>query len=321
MRALAVAAALLLGLELVTRFYLFDASKDLSRFRSYPARASRLARADGFRLALVGNSATEEGVDAERLGAELSRALGRSVAADEFTADSSHLVTWRWMIERYFWAPEERADLVVLPFFGASLADGNADEIGRLAQFFTTVADWPEVMRADLHQLPDRLDFALSAVWATYAVRDRIEQRLFTALLPGYRDYVPWQDAGVRLRAPSRPRAQSFARLDGVMALADRRGTPLCFVAVPTRDSAVDAAFAAPALRHLAEVGACAIDLQDHLALGIGPEDFRDAIHLRERGRLVLTDRLGSELAPVVSEQLRGYAADGAGPYAGRGPR
>jgi hypothetical protein len=54
-------------LELFTRVRLFEMSKDFRRFRGYDARAAALEATGGTRLALIGNSATDRGVDVKTL--------------------------------------------------------------------------------------------------------------------------------------------------------------------------------------------------------------------------------------------------------------
>src|SRR5258705_2772150 len=77
----------LIALEVVTREFLYPASLDFVRFASYPERARHLASQPGLRVALIGNSATEDGVDIERVKAGLEdNGLG-PVDLDMFLAD------------------------------------------------------------------------------------------------------------------------------------------------------------------------------------------------------------------------------------------
>src|SRR5687767_11114067 len=105
-RGLRIALLLLLSmgvLEVVTRVKLVPASKDLSRFRTYSARARALAQAPAPRVALVGNSTTERGVLLDVLTSEWSQRLGAAVHLDMFVADGSAVNTWYWVVEHDFW--------------------------------------------------------------------------------------------------------------------------------------------------------------------------------------------------------------------------
>lgn len=293
-----VVLVILSALEYVTRAWLFEASKDFSRFRTYEGRAASLADARGIRIAFVGNSAAEEGVDVERFAAGLSERIGRPVNADVFAADGSQLGTWRYMIERYFWKTGRNVDLIVIPFFGRGLADGDRMELGRLAQFFTAVDDWSEVLSVDLRDRASRFEFIVSSFWATYASRERIRERLFSVLFAGYKSYIRESHAGLMLRRGESSALQSFARLDRVLALAARHGTALCFVALPTRGGTRDEEAAGPGVERLGALGACYKDLRKSNSLE--REDFADEIHLAKSGRVMLTDRLVAEFASMM---------------------
>ena len=69
MRALLFVVVVLLAFELVTRLVLFPASKDIVRFASYDAKAAALTETHALRVAIVGNSAAEEGIDQARVEA------------------------------------------------------------------------------------------------------------------------------------------------------------------------------------------------------------------------------------------------------------
>src|SRR5260370_38341666 len=51
------------ALEIFTRTRLFDTSKDFRRFAGYGEKAQRLEPAHGVRIALIGNSATDPGLN------------------------------------------------------------------------------------------------------------------------------------------------------------------------------------------------------------------------------------------------------------------
>src|SRR4051794_21105431 len=75
---------LLVLLEIFNRAVLLPRSKDLLRFRAYPAQAAEFVERPGMRLAFIGNSATQCGVDPALIEAELPAAAGRKVSADRF---------------------------------------------------------------------------------------------------------------------------------------------------------------------------------------------------------------------------------------------
>ena len=295
---------LLAAMEILTRVSLHDRSKDFRRFAGYPAKAAALvATANAQRIAFIGNSATDRGVDPRVVEAALAR-HGRPTAAELFVADQSRVDTWRYIFERYFARPERTPDLVVISFYENDLEDGNPVEIGRLAQFFTTIRDWPELFRFNLRTLDDRASFVISSFSATYAASDRIRERILPALVPGFRDHserineIIFQHEQhrrqLRPAAPTRPR---FAAVEALLDRAAERGVKLCFVAYPTLVTGGRSPYElAPELRALlARRGIPLIDLRN--APDLGPAFYADEVHLTEAGRARYSAVLGDALA------------------------
>jgi hypothetical protein len=311
-RTRALALALLLAatfgaLELVTRYQLFHLSADFSRFLTYDARAARLTArpAPTLRVALIGNSATERGVDVTLLR-DLLHAGGRPVAIDEFFADASGVTTWYWMLEHYFFGAGRAPDLVVINFFQRFLEDGGEPlDLGRLAQFFTSTRDWPEVMRVDLRDVDARAEYLISSVWATFAARERIKERVLR-LIPGYVDYASAENAINYARERARGHADGAApallALERLVEAARARHVRVCFVAFPTYDARRPGPYPLePAvLRTIAEAGMDFVDLR--VAEGLAPADYEDDIHLKSSGRNRYTALLAAALAPLVGK-------------------
>src|SRR5687767_8020928 len=123
--------SLFIVLELITRSVLFPMSLDFRRFAAYPERADALQSQAGLRVAFVGNSATEAGVDVDVLKATLSTSNVSVPSVELFLADGSAINTWRSMMNHYFWKRGNAPDLVIVTFFGPNLDDGRQFEVGR----------------------------------------------------------------------------------------------------------------------------------------------------------------------------------------------
>ena len=201
--ALAVA---LLAVEAVTRLKLIKMSKEFQQFHSYTPRAAALAQSPGVRIPIIGSSVVHEDVDPALFAARLGSLHDIKVHAVNFTADHSYVDTWYYMLQRYFWRAGNDTDLVVISFVGRGLYDKNEIEIGRLARFFTTIEDWPEVLSTDLTTTSERVEFLLSTFWASYAARDRMQELVFSRLFPNYKTYAYQQQSLLlagRARAPA----------------------------------------------------------------------------------------------------------------------
>jgi len=297
---IAVAVSLAM-LEVVTRVVLYPASKDFVRFAQYPLLAESLVNRPGTRVALIGNSATEEGVDLATVVAELQRRDLGHVHVEMFVADASEITTWRYMLERYFWKPGFQPDLIVITFFDSLLSDDSEKEIGRLAQFFTSPSDWPDVFRTDLSGLSQRITFALSLGWATYAAKDRIKARVLGSLVPNYKRFESAlaADAARHARHLGRTVATSgnYHALRRLLARAREVGSPICFIAFPMKTSGSEAPYELDVQAQwiLQEAGMELIDLR--AVPELTPNDYRDIIHLNESGRVKYSRRLAQILA------------------------
>jgi len=289
------------ALEIFTRAILHDRSKDFRRFGGYPARAAALvATPNTQRLAFIGNSATDRGVDPRVVEWMFARA-GRPTAADLFVADQSRIDTWRFIFERYFAAPARNPDLVVVTFYENDLEDGNGIEIGRLAQFFTTWRDWPELFRVNLRTIDERASFVISSISATYAASDRIRERLLEALIPQFKEHsgrvneIVFQHEQRRRRQAPRA-APTFVALEHLLDRAAERGVKLCFVAYPTLVAGGRSPYdLSPALVDLlGRRGVQLIDLRQ--VPGLGPGLYADEVHLTEAGRTRDSVALGEAL-------------------------
>jgi hypothetical protein len=294
-------AALLVGLEVVSRVVLVEASRDLRRFRSYPEAARALDRAPAFRLALVGNSATDRGVQEDRLARQLAGARGQPLEARKLVADASRINEWYHILDHYFWRPGARADLFVVTFYEDDLEDGNAVEIGRMAQMFTELADWPTVMDVDLPRLGDRLEFVVASAWATFAWRSRMRERALGAVVPGYQSFATAVNEAnashLRRRAPAAGAPRAYRALDRLLAAARAQASPLVFVAYPTPD-----AYPIPpeTARRIEAAGATLLDLRTRVP-ELTPGHYADDVHLTPAGAALYTHRLAEALAPLVS--------------------
>lgn len=308
LKVVALLALLFFALEGVTRVGLFRASKDLRRFATYPARARALGRAPGKRIAFIGNSLTERGIDLELFARELSPAVG-PVSDEMFVADGSHINTWYWIVERELWKQAIKPDLLILNFYENGLEDGKRLEIGRLAQFFTTAADWPALFRYDVTTLESRVDFLLSSFWATFAVRDRIKERVLD-FIPGYQPYTEQANAlnfENEKHAKSAPVAAPPVTREALrrfVARAREHGVTVLFVAFPSlkHDPAAELPYDVPDETRQIIAGAGMLYLDLRKLPELDPKThYADDIHLNEAGRAIYTRRLAAEVPRLIT--------------------
>lgn len=287
-------------MEVFTRTKLMRMSKDLVRFADYPAQAAALAQDSGVRVAFVGNSAVERGIDPVIVTAA-SEGLPFHQAI--FLAHGSHINTWHYMLNRYFWTPGNHADLIVITFYERNMEDGHPDDIGRMAQFFTTSRDWGEVLQTDLPEFSHRTEFLLSSFWATYAVRDRLKERILGAITPDYKEFTQKVNSlsfHQEVKPQEKSQAASYCVLQRLLDTAKRNRTRLCFVAFPTYEPSRSGSYslAPEMLRLIRDANMDFLDLR--MVAGLTPKHYADDIHLTPEGAKIYTHALMSQLMPLL---------------------
>jgi len=298
--ALVVVSALAM-LEIFSRTTLVGASKDLSRFERYPAEAKALEQVHARRVALVGNSATDRGVDLPTFDGVMTAYSGRATLAQKFVADASRINDWTFILERYFWRPGVSVDLVVVTFYENELEDGNRIEIGRLAQFFTTARDWPTLFSIDLPTLGDKVELILASEWMTYAVSTRIRDRVLT-LVPAFRSFTQSVNGEnldhATLHEPGPEAPRSYRALDRLLARAREHGTRLLFVAYPTAPVPGKAPYVVPAdtIARIQAAGMGYLDMRGR-APAIEPRHYDDDVHLDAEGAVLYARALAIAMA------------------------
>ncbi len=302
MRLVLVLLVVFVGLEIVTHEVLLPRSRDFARFLSYPRRAEELVHADGRRIAFIGNSATQRGLDPRQFVAGLPNRAGRPVHVDLFVADGAEINTWHYLMKQAFWRRDLNPDWFVITFFGNALEDGNPFEIGRLALFFTERDDWPDLFALDLPSNGERAEFLLSSGWATFAARDRIRKRVLAAVVPDYKDFAEDLHAQ-RPRAVAPPACAAHMPAAGCfLAAARAHRNRICFVAFPTRPLGVQPVYEinpeVPRLIH--EAGMALLDLRS--VPGLTAEHYEDDYHLTLAGAAIYTRHFTQSIARIVAE-------------------
>ncbi|MCA9093202.1 MAG: SGNH/GDSL hydrolase family protein [Planctomycetaceae bacterium] len=296
-----------LGLELVVRYALVPASKDFSRFGNYRARSAELLENTGTRIGFLGNSTTQYGVDAEIMQEQLAESGLKDIHAAAFPSDASKINTWYYVARSCLMQGEKSPEIIVVNFYGNNLIDGNRIEIGRLAQFFTTVRDWPEVMKYDLPRLSDQVEFVLASGCMTLAARERLKQRIFKACVPKYEDYTQNLNRINRDLDPvPMPEVEgpiTHVTLQRFIDRAKSRGIHLVFIAFPIRDCVTGQPYELRPETN-AVIQQAGMDLLDaRFDSGLKETDFLDELHLNDEGRAIYSRKLAEILKPVLERR------------------
>lgn len=307
--------AFFLALELAMRLILIPMSKDLNRFAEYPAKAEKLHSNGGSNFALIGNSATEAGIDPLLLEHLLKNAGMKDASVEMFAADASGITTWTYMAKNYFFSPNRVPRYIVINYSGIFLVREGHLEIGRLAQCFTKADDWREVILNELSTGGDILEFVLSQYWKTFAFRTRLMDRVLKVVIYDYKRFRQENNQAAldreRMIASEKGLANSstppdYSRLDRFLKMIKRSGATLIVVAFPHRSKngrypyEID-----PQIPLLVESqGFIFRDLRR--VEGLENRMYKDSIHLTAEGREIYTRALVREIFRSLSDNKTG---------------
>jgi hypothetical protein len=302
LRIAASLVAVLLLLELFTRAVLLPQSRDYVRFDAYPGQAAELSAYSGLRLAFLGNSATQRGIEPDLFVQSLANPGREPVHVGFFLADASEIHTWYFLAKHLFWNEGRKPDWTIVTFFGG-LDDAQNIDIGRLAYAFTTPGDWPEVFDADLTRFSGRSEYLLSSYWATYATRDRFRSRVLR-LVPGYAEYLEQANALQYRQMKKGPAApKSYRALERFLEQAKAHGTKLCFVAFPMIDARGRCSYNidSEARARIRDSGMALLDLRE--VPGLSAKHYEDDIHLLPAGAEIYTRHFAKAFNDFLKEQ------------------
>lgn len=310
LKLLALLVLLLVVVELGVRTQLVPRSKDLNRFRKYPKVASALLHEPGYKVALIGNSATDHGIIVDQLTKDLTAELGAPAATQKFVADASKINTWHFMVKHLFWDEDAVPDLIVVTFYERNLQDGNPMEVGRVAQYFTSPSDWPTILTEDLTTIDQRLDFLFSTEWATYAFRNRIKDRALSSIVPDYKGFTSHNNevarhhygVGMGATSDAGPSAvpvgagpATYKTLDRFLAMAKSHGTKVCFLAYPTPPDGPGYVVADALVEHIHAAGQVFVDLSHQPTLLAS--HYEDDVHVTPEGAVIYTSLVAKAIA------------------------
>ena len=272
-------------------------SVDLRHITEIPDLVEDVAEGPGLRIVFLGNSLTREGVSPQVFLAESEkRGLGPLSIARVYP-DDSRIGEWIYVFEHYFADPGRLPDVLVVGFARGHLVDGHRLALERIAAFYTDLSDIPETFRSDVHRFEERAEFLLAHASRAFALRERVRRRVLEALIPDYRRTSRVINESLRVAPAGQNGNPTYARLGRMASRVREHGVKLILVAMPLpRPYELD-----PAIRDLAtRYGARVLDLRT--PAGVGPDVFRDGLHLNARGAELYTRGLAEELAALLQE-------------------
>ena len=287
----------LLGYEFIIRTQEGALSLDIKHIRQIPAISSSLVRGEGLRVLFLGNSLTRNGVDAAVLEKELRAQGVGPLHIERVFPDETTIGDWYYLFKDKFVDAGHLPNVLIVSFAETHLQDNQAIKPDRLARYFTSADDIPEIFANDVRDFDSRSDFLLSDLSSSFANRTRVRTRLLDLLIPYYRDSAPRLNQTLQTTKSEKAESvqHTYHRLERLMAMAQKHGVRIIFVAMPQRENfyPID-----PRLRNTIETAG--MDFLDCRAVeGLGRESYIDSMHLNSIGGAIYSHYLAQQLAHV----------------------
>ncbi|WP_013627266.1 hypothetical protein [Rubinisphaera brasiliensis] len=292
-----------LGMELMFRVGGDRLSKDIAHLRSFPDIASEVAAMnpeDGTRVLFLGNSLTRYGVDPQLYAEVCGNLFDSQVQAAKLNPDNTALADWFYAYRTHFSRADIHPDVVVVGFEGGHLRDAPSSHPARLAQYYTTYADWADLQRSEVNGFEDSASFLLSRYSAAYGNRDRIQRRVLDSVIPDYREGMDELNASLVAQTKEQiveETGPGYQRLLEFIAQAEQDGVQVILAAMPVPQAYE---FDAGLLEVVDSTSAVLVDCRN--VPGMTEDMFFDGLHMDERGQKLYSQTLAERSAPVLRQ-------------------
>lgn len=284
-------AIVLLSVEVLARVVTPALSGNLAHVARIPALVSQAAGAAGPAMVVIGNSLTNNGVDADMLAREVP-----GVHFAKVTPDGTSLWDWQCILRRQL-LPQGRDSVryVVVGTAWHLLSDQTDADPSRLGGLYCGYGDLLHPARTGVSGSADTGEFITARTLRLYALRDTLRNRMFSTLVPHYRRFVS-EDNQAAGGQPARAEANRYTYrvFAELVAALEARGVRVVVIGMPVREQYE----IADDLSDLARSGRILL-LDYRQTPGIMADSFVDSMHLGPQGSVLLTRRLAADLAQL----------------------
>jgi len=235
-KVLLAALALLVSFEVTLRWVEPRLSGNVRHVRDLPRVADELKRAKGTSFLFLGNSLIDSAVNSDVFTHTLIAKGVHPVVAAKAIPDGTTVWDWYFLYKHYFLRQGAVPSVVVNGFAWSLLADQRGPNPSRLAAFFTSMSDLPELISLGMTDVGDIAEFALAQSSRVYAHRDLIRNRALDRVVPDYRKYTQQLNSAATARGTGGNGAapkQSYRVLRLLAEAALDHNSRLVLVAMP----------------------------------------------------------------------------------------
>jgi hypothetical protein len=271
-------------------------SKDVEHLQSFSKLAEQFAQAPAGQptFLFLGNSLTRYGVDEAVFAEAFAEATGQTPFPLKIVPDNTAVADWSYVFRNQFVQADRAPDVLVIGFEGGHLRDAPSRHADRLAQYYCTWSDWPELCSRDLPDFESRAEFVLEKSSAMIGNRDRVTRRALDALIPGYRVGMDRINASLKKHSTATPTI-TYDRLRTLIEAAQDHRSRVVLAAMPVPEHyEID-----PSLLEL--VREKQIELLDLRKIeGMEPAMFFDGLHMDAAGAKVYSRALAKQTAEGI---------------------
>lgn len=270
-------------------------SKDVEHLQAFPTLAAKLADAPAGqrKILFLGNSLTRYGVDEPGFQRQYTELTGQPASTAKVVPDNTAVADWSYVFRNQFTTGDCVPHMVVIGFEGGHLRDAPSRHPDRLAQYYTTWNDWPELCARDLPNFESRAAFVLDKSSAMVGNRDRVTRRALDVLIPGYRAGMDRINTSLKGHATATV-TPTYTRLRTLIDAGQKQHTRVILAAMPVPEPY---AFDEELLELIREKQVTLLDLRT--VDGMRPAMFFDGLHMDADGAKVYTRALVQQLAAI----------------------
>lgn len=268
-------------------------SKDVEHLQSFGKLAKQFAQAPAGhpKFLFLGNSLTRYGVDETVFADAFTEVTGETPFPLKIVPDNTAVADWSYVFRNQFTQANRSPDVLVIGFEGGHLRDAPSRHADRLAQYYCTWNDWPELCSRDLPDFESRAAFVLEKSSAMVGNRDRVTRRALDTLIPGYRAGMDRINGSLKGHSATTP-IITYDRLRVLIEAAQQHHTRVVLAAMPVPEHYE---FDAGLLELVREKQIELLDLR-HID-EMEPAMFFDGLHMDAAGAKVYTRALVKRLA------------------------
>ena len=210
--------------------------------------------------------------------------------------DDTTILDWYYLFRNDF-GSRRAPNVLVLSYARGQLTDATGIHAERIAGSFGGWSNAREMLRLDLDDLGERIDYVLASTFRVFSERERVRDRVLATATPDYRSTAQRLNDSERAGRGSgaaRP-AETFSRLRRLLELCRDRRVQVVVVAMPVPGGyGID-----PRLYGvLREERADFLDMRS--VVGLNASDYADGYHLAPRGAETYSAALGQRFRAVL---------------------